>query len=154
MLVDGIIIGIFFMLLDGFILPLSKRFLAIQHDIIVAERRVQDFQALVAPGLQKNVDEIEALRGSFFVYSSDKSLEFIELLEGAAKRNSLTYNIGEFQSGAPPSGMQVKGNFFNVIKFLREFENGTTLFQITGLTLTSAGLDSVSADVRFSLASL
>jgi len=152
-LIDGAIIGVFLVLLQWFILPLAERFLAVQKEIAVAERQVQDFKALVAPSLQKNSMEIEALRNSFFIYSSEKSLQFIETLESMAKRNNLTYQIGEFQTGSPPTQIIVTGSFANIAKFLREFENGETLFQISGLTLVESNA-SMSATVQFSLAKL
>ena len=153
-LIEGIIVGIFFFLLQGFILPLAEDFLEVQSDIASTGRRVQDFKALVAPGLQRNVADIETLRSSFFVYSSDKSLEFIELLEGVAKRNNLMPEIGEFPSGTAPTQIRVVGRFSDIVKFLREFENGTTLFQISGLALVVSGTDMVSATVQFNLAHL
>ncbi len=152
-LIDGAVIGAFFFLLQWFILPLSENFLAVQKDIAITERKVQDFKALVAPSLQKNITEIKALSNSFFIYSSEKSLKFIESLESMAKRNNLTYQIGEFQTGSPPTQIIVTGSFASIVKFLREFENGETLFQISGLTLTESNV-LMSATVQFSLAKL
>lgn len=153
-LIETVAVGIFFVLLYWFIWPLANDFLAVQREIAGVERQVRDFETLVEPGLQRNVDDIEALRSSFFVYSSERSLEFIELLERGAKRNNLVPDIGEFQSGTAPTEMRVVGSFINVMKFLREFENGSTLFQISGLTMTTAEGGTVSAAIQFKLAQL
>ena len=128
------LLGAFFYIFSGTIVPLSSEFRIAQENIKIAEGRSKDFKALVSKALERQVADIPKIEKLFFAYSPN-STAFRESLEVSARRHRLEYDIGDTPSGASlATTIRLTGAFSDGMSFLREIENGPILLDIESVS--------------------
>ena len=137
-----------------YIQPLATDFAKIQHDIHVAEGRIDYVKKIIEPGIQRSSKDLQVVQNSFYMPSYSDAYNVILFVESTGTAQNVSAKITNPPSEtARMASAKVSGTFGDILKFFRALENSERLIKIDTLSLQASG-DTASATFTFTLPTL
>lgn len=152
-LIESVLIGAFYYLLQWQFLPLLEKFSSAQQEIYRAESAQAFYKSVVFPDLEEHKTFFEEIQNLFYrpQVNSEAFERAVIFFEQAGLRNNLKYKITQTPTQQSLAfGLQVTGSFGNIMKLVQEIENDKYLLEITKFTI-DGGVDSENQNASLTL---
>lgn len=152
-LIEGILIGAFYYLLQWQFLPLLEKFSSAQQEIYKAESSQTFYKSVVFPDLEEHKAFFGEIQNLFYRPQTDPEAfeRAVIFFEQAGSRNNLKFKITQTPTQQSlVFGLQVTGSFGNIMKLVQEIENDRYLLEITKFTI-DGGVDSENQNASLTI---